>query len=210
MSVQTPAPQPATARATFWFDPVCPWTWISSRWLEEVTKVRDVEVDWAVMSLSVLNEGRDLPADYMALMDRAWGPVRVIVAAAQAHGEDVIKPLFDAMGRRIHVDDRQDLDEVMSESLAEVGLPAGLLGAATSEEHDEALRASHQEAIDLVGDDVGSPTIQVADTAFFGPVVSPAPTGEEAGRLWDGCVLVAGTTGFFEIKRSRTLGPITS
>lgn len=194
--------------AEFWFDPLCPWAWMTSRWMMEVEQVRDVTVTWSVMSLSVLNDGRDLSEDYRALMDRGWGPVRVITAAAKDHGDDVIKSLYDAMGERIHHRGMKDFDEVIREALAEVGLPAELAEAAHSDTVDTELRASHQRAIDLVGDDVGTPVIAVNGVAFFGPVVSPAPKGEAAGRLWDGCVLVAGTEGFFELKRSRTVGPI--
>jgi len=181
---------------------------MTSRWLMEVERVRPIRVTWSVMSLSVLNEGRDLPADYRALMDNSWGPVRVIIAAQQAHGDEVVKKLYDAMGERIHHRKIEDRAVVIREALAEVGLPAELAEAATTDANDAALRASHQRAIDLVGDDVGTPVIAVDGIAFFGPVVSPSPRGEDAGRLWDGCVLVAGTDGFFELKRSRTRGPI--
>lgn len=195
------------AHAEFWFDPTCPWAWMSSRWMMEVQRVREVDVTWSVMSLSVLNEGRELPPDYRALMDRAWGPVRVITAAALEHGDEVIKPLYDAMGTRIHPGGQQDFDAVVSASLEAVGLPAELARYAGEDTVDEALRRSHQRAMDLVGDQVGTPVVAVNGTAFFGPVVTPAPVGEAAGRLWDGCLLVASTPGFFEIKRTRTLGP---
>jgi 2-hydroxychromene-2-carboxylate isomerase len=191
-----------------WFDPICPWAWITSRWLMEVERVRDVEVTWSVMSLSVLNEGRDLPEGYRDLMDSSLAPVRVIVAAARQHGPTVVKPLYDAMGTRIHPGGEEDYRTVIAESLDEVGLPADLIRFTDSTEVDVELRASHQRAMDLVGDDVGTPVISVGDIAFFGPVVSPAPAGEDAGRLWDGALLVGGTPGFFEIKRSRTVGPI--
>jgi hypothetical protein len=181
---------------------------MSSRWMSEVEEIRDVTVTWSVMSLSVLNEGRDLPADYRELMDRGWAPVRVVVAAREAYGDKVVKPLYDALGERIHHRGEKDLDAVIAGALEEVGLPAELADAASSDDLDDVLRASHQRAIDLVGDQVGTPVIAVEGTAFFGPVVSPAPKGEAAGRLWDGCVLVAGTEGFFELKRSRTVGPI--
>ena len=194
--------------AEFWFDPLCPWAWMTSRWMTEVEKVRPVDVTWSQMSLSVLNEGRDLPDEYRDLMDRGWGPVRVIAAAARQYGDKVVKPLYDAMGTRIHVEDNKDFDAVIAEALDEVGLDAELARFAGSDEVDDLLRASHQRAIDLVGDDVGTPVVAVNGIAFFGPVVSPAPKGEDAGRLWDGCVLVAGTPGFFELKRSRTVGPI--
>ncbi|WP_345206815.1 DsbA family protein [Fodinibacter luteus] len=194
--------------AEFWFDPMCPWAWMSSRWMTEVEKVRGVNVTWSVMSLAVLNEGRDLDADYRDFLDRAWGPVRVVVAAREAHGDEVVKPLYDAMGERIHHRGERDVDAVIAGALADVGLPADLAEAATSEAHDDALRASHERAMELVGDEVGTPVVAVDDVAFFGPVVTPAPKGEAAGRLWDGCVLVAGTEGFYELKRTRTRGPI--
>jgi len=194
--------------AEMWFDPICPWAWLTSRWLMQVEQVRDIEVTWSVMSLAVLNEKRELPEDYRSMMDLAWGPVRVIIAAARAHGPGVIKPLYDAMGTRIHLGGEKDYRNVIAPALEEVGLPSDLIRFAESTELDAELRASHQRAIDLVGDDVGTPVICIQDVAFFGPVVSPAPQGEAAGRLWDGCLLVAGTPGFFELKRTRTVGPI--
>ena len=192
----------------FFWDPVCPWAWLTSRWLLEVEQVREVTVRFHVMSLSVLNEGRDLPESYRAMMDRGWGPVRVIIAAAEQYGDKVIKPLYDAMGSRIHLDGEKDYEKILVPALEEVGLDTALAEASGSDAHDVVLRASHQRAMDLVGDEVGTPVIAVNGEAFFGPVVSPSPRGEAAGRLWDGCVLVASTPGFFEIKRSRTVGPI--
>jgi 2-hydroxychromene-2-carboxylate isomerase len=191
-----------------WFDPICPWAWMTSRWLMQVEQVREVDITWSVMSLAVLNEGRDLPDQYREMMGKAWGPVRVIIAAAREHGDKVVKPLYDAMGTRIHLGGEKDFAKVIAPALEEVGLPAELERFATSTEVDEELRASHQRGISLVGDEVGTPVIAVEGVAFFGPVVSPAPKGEAAGRLWDGCVLVAGTPGFFELKRTRDTGPI--
>jgi 2-hydroxychromene-2-carboxylate isomerase len=196
------------ASVEMWFDPVCPWAWMTSRWLMEVEKVRDVEVTWSVMSLSVLNEGREVSAEYRAKMDRSWGPARVIVAAAREHGPKVTKSLLDAMGARIHLDGEEDYPKVIAAALDEAGLPADLLRFADSSEVDDDLRVSHQRAMDLVGNDVGTPVISVEGVAFFGPVISQAPAGGDAGRLWDGCLLVAGTPGFFELKRTRTTGPI--
>ena len=198
----------ARSTAEFWFDPLCPWAWMASRWMEEVERVRPVDVTWSVMSLSVLNEGRDLPDEYRDLMDRGWGPVRVIVAAAQEYGDKVVKPLYDAMGTRIHVQGEKDFDAVIAAALDEVGIDGALSRFADSDAVDDLLRASHERGISLVGDEVGTPVVAVNGVAFFGPVVSPAPKGEDAGRLWDGCVLVAGTPGFFELKRSRDVGPI--
>ena len=195
--------------ADFWFDPICPWAWMTSRWMGEVEQVRPVSVRWHVMSLAVLNEGRDLPEDYRDLMDRAWGPARLVNAARELHGEAVVKPLYDALGTRFHPGGREVGDtSVLTEALAEVGLPEELVRYAESDELDESLRASHREGITKVGEDVGTPVVAFNDVAFFGPVVTPAPKGEAAGRLWDGCVLVAGTPGFFELKRTRTQGPV--
>ena len=198
----------AKASVEMWFDPICPWAWMTSRWLMEVERVRDLEVTWSVMSLSVLNEGRDLPESYRDMMDRSWAPVRVIVAAVREHGPTVIKPLYDAMATRIHLGGEEVYSKAIASALEEVDLPVDLIRFADSGEVDAELRASHERAMDLVGDDVGTPVICVDGVSFFGPVVSPAPTGEDAGRLWDGCLLVAGTPGFFEIKRTRTVGPI--
>jgi hypothetical protein len=180
---------------------------MTSRWILEAANVRDLDPHFHVMSLSVLNEGRDLPEDYREGISRAWGPVRVCIAASAKEGPEVLLPLYTALGNRIHLEGRQPDRALVEEALVEVGLPAGYADAMDSDEHDEELRASHQRAMDLVGEDVGTPVISVGDVAFFGPVVTPAPKGEEAGRLWDGVLLVAGTPGFYELKRSRTKGP---
>ena len=192
----------------FWFDPVCPWAWIASRWMHEVEQVRPVTTNWHVMSLSVLNEGRDLPERYQELMRTGWGPVRVCIAAEQEFGPQVLGPLYTALGTRFH-DEKAPRDRATYEAaLAEAGLPARLADAADTTEYDDALRASHKEGIERVGYDVGTPVISVNGMSVFGPVVSPIPRGEAAARLWDGVLLIAGTEGFFELKRSRTRHPI--
>jgi 2-hydroxychromene-2-carboxylate isomerase len=191
-----------------WVDPACPWAWMTSRWILEVTKVRDINVDFHVMSLAVLNENRELPADYLEMLQKTWGPVRVLIAAEQRHGNDVVEPLYSAMGRRIHLDGEKNSEKIISESLAEVDLEADLAKAALTDEFDDALRKSHHAGMDPVGYEVGTPVLHVGEVAFFGPVVTPAPKGEAAGKLYDGVLLVAGTPGFYELKRTRTQGPI--
>ena len=194
----TPQPDTAATVADFWFDPLCPWAWMTSRWIGEVEKVRGITVRWHVMSLAVLNEGRDLDEGYRKGLEGAMGPVRVVTAARIEHGDEVVKPLYDAIGTRFHPGGRQDRRDVVVEALAEVGLPAGLVEHFEKDTYDEQLRASHAEGISKVGEDVGTPVVAFDDVAFFGPVVTPAPKGEAAGRLWDGCVLVASTPGFFD------------
>jgi 2-hydroxychromene-2-carboxylate isomerase len=196
------------ATADFWFDPICPWAWIASRWMLEVEQVRDVHVRWHVMSLAYLNEDRDLPPDYRTVMDEAWGPARVVTAAVQAHGDQVALPLYTALGTRFHHEKLPKDRETIEAALAEVGLPLELADAMATDEHDGAMKASHHAGMDQVGMEVGTPVISVEGVAFFGPVVSPVPRGDAAGRLWDGVWLVAGTDGFYELKRTRTRDPI--
>lgn len=192
----------------FFFDPMCPWAWMTSRWILEVEQVRPITTNFHVMSLSALNEGRDLGEKYNTMMAQGWGPVRVCIAAAQEAGDDILRDLYTAMGTRRHVN-KQEFDRAFfEESLAEVGLPISLADAAESPDYDEAVRASHARGIALVGEDVGTPVVAFNGVAFFGPVMSPAPKGEMAGQVWDGAIALAGYDGFFELKRSRTREPI--
>jgi 2-hydroxychromene-2-carboxylate isomerase len=208
MTSDEPTAQEPT-HVDFWFDPICPWAWIASRWMLEVQQVRPVQVTWHVMSLSVLNEDKeDLPERYRELLAAGWGPVRVLIAAEQAHGPEVLLPLYTALGNRFHHEKAPHDRETITAALAEAGLPASLADAMDSTEYDEALRASHAEGINRVGYEVGTPVISVNGTSVFGPVMSPIPRGEAAAKLWDGVLLVAGTDGFFELKRSRTRDPI--
>ena len=195
--------------ADLWVDPLCPWAWMTSRWLVEVEKLRPIDVRFHVMSLSVLNSGReDLPERYKESLQRGFGPVRVLIAAQEQHGDEVVRPLYDALGSRRHLGKQEFTRETIEEALAEAGLPLALADAAETDAYDEALERSHHAGMDQVGMDVGTPVISAAGVAFFGPVVSPAPKGEAAGKLWDGVLLVAGTDGFFELKRTRTREPI--
>ena len=193
----------------FWFDPLCPWAWITSRWMLEVQQVRPVQVRWHVMSLAVLNEGKtDLSERYAELMKQAWGPVRVVIAAEQKFGPDVVGPLYTALGTRFHQEKLPRDRATIEAALAEAGLPTDLADAMDSTEYDKALRASHTEGIERVGYEVGTPIISMNGTSIFGPVVTPIPRGEAAAKLWDGVNLVTQTDGFFELKRSRTRDPI--
>lgn len=191
-------------QADFWFDPLCPFAWISSRWILEVEDVRDIEVSWHVMSLAYLNQDKDIPDEYREMLKPAWGPVRVCIAAAEAHGDDVLLPLYTAMGNRIHHEKQAISRELIVASLEEVGLPVALADAMDDTSLDGAVAKSHHLGMDQVGDDVGTPTIAIEGTAFFGPVLSKIPRGADAGKLWDGCVAVASFPYFYELKRSRT------
>ncbi|MFF0554555.1 DsbA family protein [Streptomyces sp. NPDC004266] len=201
--------------ADFYFDPLCPWAWMTSRWMLEVEQVRPIDVRWKVMSLAVLNENRldEVPAEYREMLEtQAWGPVRVVIAAQQLHGDEVVGKLYTALGTRFHNNEEGPTREAIVGALKDVGLPEDLADYADKDTYDTELRASHKEGIDKVGQDVGTPVISVPgptgdEVAFFGPVVTPTPRGEAAARLWDGTLLVASTPGFYEIKRTRTAAP---
>jgi len=197
-----------TEHVDLWVDPLCPWAWITSRWLREAGQVRNFDIDFHVMSLAVLNDGRDVSQEYKDVLQKAWGPVRVLIAAEERYGNEVVEPLYSAMGTRRHIEGNKDLDDVIVKALNDVSLDADLALAASSTDYDEALRKSHHAGMDPVGYEVGTPVIHVGDVAFFGPVVTPAPKGEAAGKLFDGVMLVANTPGFFELKRTRTADPI--
>lgn len=199
-------------QVTVWFDAVCPFAWQTSRWIKVVETVRDIEVDFVPMSLAVLNDGRDLPQDYRAMMDAAWVPARVFAAVKTEH-PDLVDALYTTVGTKIHVDGRgQDADasvysEIMREALEDLGLDGELATVGQEDTWDEQLRAYHQRAIDEVGDDVGTPVIKLGDSAFFGPVITRVPHGEEAGELFDAAVRLAQFPYFFEMKRTRTEMP---
>jgi 2-hydroxychromene-2-carboxylate isomerase len=195
------------APADFWFDPRCPWAWITSRWIKEVEKVRDIDVRFHVMSLSYLNEDKDIPDDYRAKLAGGWRPVRMCMAVSQQYGDEALDRLYTELGTRFHNERREQNTETFEAALVAAGLPAELSAAADDPGFDEAIKKSHHAGIDQVGMEVGTPIISYSGNAFFGPVVTPIPRGEDAGRLWDGVQLVAGTPGFFELKRTRDVKP---
>lgn len=199
--------------AHMWFDPICPWTWLTSRWLLEVEQVRDVRARFHVMSLSFLNEGRaDLSESDAQGLREAWQPVRMIAATELSFGADAVRDLYTALGGLIHHEGMPLGRDLYAHALARAGLPHSLANAATNPFYDSFVRASHAAGIEPTGGDVGCPVLHLPGpsgelAAFFGPVVSPQPRGEAAGRLWDAVASAAATEGFFEMKRSRTRPP---
>jgi len=190
--------------AEFWFDPMCPFAWITSRWILEVERVRDIDVQWHVMSLTYLNQRKEVSEEYRDKLAPGWGPVRVLMAAQEHVGEQALLPLYTAMGERIHHEKSGITPEMAESALAAAGLPTDLVKAWSDDSYDEAIKKSHHKGMDQVGDDVGTPTIAFAGSAFFGPVLTAIPRGEEAGRIWDACVTLSAYPSFFELKRTRT------
>lgn len=192
-----------------WFDPHCPWAWMTSRWLTEVAEVRGLNLHLHLMPLVIINEGKDVPADYRAKIDQQWQVVRVFQAAKDRLTAEQFADLYTTVGTKFHPEGRMDARlDVVAEALSELGLPADLIEVAEDSSLDDAFRATTAAAQALVGDDVGVPVIRYGDNAFFGPVVTPAPTGDDALRLWDGFALVVSVPGLYELKRTRSSGPI--
>jgi hypothetical protein len=208
------APKKADARhgdptvVDFWFDPTCPWAWLTSRWMLEVERVRPVRTVFHVMSLSVLNDGRDLDQDYRFTMDHSWAPVRVALGVEEQYGQEQLAAFYTALGTRIHARQEGTSRGTIEAALSDIGLARELADLGETGDHDDALRRSHHAGMDPVGYRVGTPVIHIGEVAFFGPVMSPAPSGEGAGKVFDGVLALASYPGFFELKRTRTVDPI--
>ncbi len=196
----------------FYFDPACPWTWIVSRWVVEVAPARELNVRWRTFSLWHRNEwtSNKLSEEHCERLLAQYGGLRVIEAARAEHGDDAVARLYTELGARIHHDGDRLLTG-LGEAIAAAGLPSSIAAAANDESWDAVVDASTRDGTDLVGVDVGIPIVAVAPgsgrATFFGPVLSPAPTGAAALRLWDAFVALGEFDGLYEIKRSRAGGP---
>jgi len=189
---------------TLYIDPSCPFAWITSRWLLEVAQHRPLDVRFQVMSLSVLNEGRELEPWYREFNDRAWGPVRVAAAVQERHGHQALSQFYTALGGRIHTQQNKDHAVVVPAALIEAGLPADLAEAAGGTQFDSLLRATHKQVESLVGEELGTPVIVFGEAAFFGPVCTSIPRGSDAVTLFEVTRLAASIPQFTELKRGRT------
>ncbi len=206
--VTTVAVEPTTV--DFWFDPACPWAWLTSRWMVEVEQVRQVKTIFHVMSLAVLNQSKDIPDDYRAGLNKTWAAVRVALGVEREYGQEQLAAFYTAIGTRYHPQGEPRDRDTIEKALSDVGLPTQLADLGDTGDWDDDLRASHHRGMDPVGDEVGTPVIHIGDVAWFGPVITPAPTGEAAGRLFDAVRELATYPGFYELKRTRTQGPIFS
>ena len=194
-------------RVDFWFDPICPFAYATSLWIREVEKVRDIEVHWNVMSLGVLNEEKNpAPAEDEEVLAR-WISARTSTAVAETAPEKV-GDFYAAIGHEIHINENRDFEDASRRALAQIGLDESVVEQAKTDTFDEAMRKSHEAGITQVGQDVGTPIVAFAGTAFFGPVITRVPTGEEAGKLFDASVALAEYPYFFELKRSRSERPV--
>ena len=207
-SQQDDSQAPQASPVDFFFDPSCPWAWMTSRWADEVAPARDLDIRWHIMSLALLPANRDAEPRYARFLQRALRYAQLVQIVTERVGQTAVKPLYDALGTRIHTRGRKDADAIIAESLAEIGADPSLAAPNELEAATAPLQAATDEVVARVGDDVGTPVLTVNGHSFFGPVVSPAPTGDGALRLWDGLVLATSVPGFFELKRTRDVGPI--
>jgi protein-disulfide isomerase-like protein with CxxC motif len=196
-----------TTELDFYFDPLCPWAWMTSRWILEVEKVRPIAVNFKVMSLILLNENQDISDEYRQRLESARGPVRVCAAAEKAAGPQVLRDLYTALGTKHHKDGRPFDEALYAEALTDCGLDPSLAEAATSSDYDDLIKASHDEGVGKVGPDVGTPILVYDGHAIFGPVIAKIYRGEEAGDLFDHVTALSEYEHFYELKRGRTERP---
>jgi 2-hydroxychromene-2-carboxylate isomerase len=193
-----------TTAIEFWFDPTCPFTWRTSRWAREVERAGEATIEWKVMSLGILNEGREIPEEYREGMVRGARFLRALVATEELGGSDAVGRLYDALGAHLYDEDEGLADDVLLRSVSDAGLDGSVADAADDETRDAAVRASHEEGQRRVGTESGSPiTAYDGGPAFFGPVVAPAPTGDDATTLLTAMASLSKVGAFSEVKRSR-------